>query len=65
MGVLSENARDYPNFPGKLRVAPWYFTTIPDPDRLLSTPWYTGFTVYINIYKVKHKKFYSYEKNLT
>jgi hypothetical protein len=41
MGVLSENARDYPNFPGKLRVAPWYFTTIPDPDRLLSTPWYT------------------------
>ena len=37
MGVLSENARDYPNFPGK----PWYFTTIPDPDRLLSTPWYT------------------------
>jgi hypothetical protein len=37
MGVLSENARDYPNFPGKLRVAPWYFT-IPDPDRLLSTP---------------------------
>jgi hypothetical protein len=37
MGVLNENVRDYPNFPGKLRVAPWYFTKIPDPDRLLST----------------------------
>ena len=54
MVILSENARDYRNFPVKLRVAPWYFNTIPDPDRLLSIPWNTelGFTVYINIYKV-------------
>jgi hypothetical protein len=38
MGALSENTSSYSNSVGLLRVAPWYFTTIPGPIRLFSTP---------------------------
>ncbi len=44
-----DNTRDYPNFPGQLRVAPLAITSNLDLDRLLSTSWDTklGFTLLI------------------
>ena len=44
-GVLAGKC---PSFPGQLRVAPWYFTSI-NLGRLLSTPWYTEYSSRIGV----------------